>query len=169
MLKANQEKLQFSMMLQPVYDIWVWMFRHGAISQLGTGTIWHQSKKSFFQTLVSFHHHHYAPGMCLFLFLEPSKCSVLAGVCTFFCSLVTIFHDLVHPSMANLWQLCHISALFSIPFSAFLFLAHQLLSVMPLLDPFLHPCSPHAPTIATFGLSETLPISLSIPVISRIF
>ena len=40
------------------------------------------------------------------------------------------------------------------------FLSHQLLSVVPLLDPFLHPFSTHAPTITTFALSETLPISL---------
>ena len=47
------------------------------------------------------------------------------------------------------------------------FLSQQLLNVVPLLGLFLHPFSPHAPTIAIFALSETLPIST--PVISRIF
>ena len=77
-----------------------------------------------------------------------------------FCSLVANFHDLEHPTFANLWQSCHILVLLSTSFSVFLFLTHQLVSVVPLLDPFLNPFSPHVPTIATFSLSETLPISL---------
>ena len=72
-----------------------------------------------------------------------------------FCSLVAIFHDLEHPTFANLWKSCHIPALFSISFSVFLSLSYQLLSVMPLLDPFLHPFFPHAPTIALL-LSQKL-------------
>ena len=86
-----------------------------------------------------------------------------------FCSLVTIFHDLfVHLVFANLLQSCYIPALFFISFSVFLVLSHQLLSVVPLLDLFLHPFSPHAPTIATFNLAETL-INVSTLVISRLF
>ena len=71
--------------------------------------------------------------------------------------MVAIFHDLVQTTFVNLWQSCHSPALHSISFSVFLLLSHQLLSVVPLLDPFLHLFSPHAPTIA---LSETLPFSL---------
>ena len=77
-----------------------------------------------------------------------------------FCSLVAIFHDLEHPTFANLWQSCHILVLFSTSFSVFFFLSYQLLRVVPLLVPFLKLFSPHVPTIATFSLSETLPISL---------
>ena len=68
-----------------------------------------------------------------------------------FCSLVSIFHDLEHPTFANLWQSCHILVLLSTSFSVFLFLSHQLLRVVPLLDPFLHRFSPHVPTIAIFS------------------
>ena len=42
-----------------------------------------------------------------------------------FCCLVAIFHGLVRPTFANLWQLCHIPALLSISFSVFHFLTHQ--------------------------------------------
>ena len=85
-----------------------------------------------------------------------------------FCSLVAIFHDLVHPTFANVWQSCHIPALLPIFFSVFLFLSHQLLNVVLLLDPFLHPFSQHAPTIATFTVSETLPIFLH-PSLTNLF
>ena len=94
-----------------------------------------------------------------FYFWSPAEVPLMqesAG----FCSLVAIFHDLEHPTFANLWQSCHILVLLSTSFSVFLFLSHQLLRVVPLLDPFLHPFSPHVPTITTFSLSETLPISL---------
>ena len=104
----------------------------------------------------------------MFLFLEPSiLCSPHAGVSRF-CSLVAIFYDLAHPTFANLWQSCHIPALLSISFSVFLFLSHQLLSVVLLLDPFLYPFSPHTPTITTFALSRNSS-NLSTPVTSRIF
>ena len=72
-----------------------------------------------------------------------------------FCSLVTIFLDLEHPTFANLWRLCHMLVLLSTSFLVFFFLSHQLLRVVPLLDPFLHPFSLHVPTIATF-LSQKL-------------
>ena len=65
-----------------------------------------------------------------------------------FRSLVAIFYDLVHPTFANLCQSCHIPVLLSISFSVFLFLSYQLLSVVPLVDLFLHPFSLHASTIA---------------------
>ena len=38
-----------------------------------------------------------------------------------FCSLDAIFHDLEHPTVANLWQSCHILVLLSTSFSVFLF------------------------------------------------
>ena len=94
-----------------------------------------------------------------FYFWSPAEVPCMQGSAGF-CSLVAIFHDFEHPTFANLWQSCHILVLLSISFSVFLFLSHQLLRVVPLLDPFLHPFSPHVPTIATFSLSETLPISL---------
>ena len=112
------------------------------------------------------HHHHFAPGMCFLLFLEPSRGSLHAGAAGF-CSLVAIFHDLVHPTFANIWQSCHILVLLSTSFSVFLFLSPQLLRVVPLLDPFLHPFFPHVPTIATFSLTNSS--NLTTPVISRIF
>ena len=105
------------------------------------------------------HHRHFAPEISFLLFLEPNRCSPHAGSASY-CRLVAIFHDLVHPTFANLWQSCHIPALLSISFSVFLFFSHQLLSVVPSLGLFLHPNSPHAPIIATFALSETFPISL---------
>ena len=46
-----------------------------------------------------------------------------------FCSLVAIFHNLVHPTFPNLWQSCHIATFLSISFSVFLFLSHQLLAL----------------------------------------
>ena len=94
-----------------------------------------------------------------FYFWSPAEVPRMQGSAGF-CSLVVIFHDLEHPTFANLWQSCHILVLLSTSFSVFLFSSHQLLRVVPLLDPFLHPISPHVPTIATFSLSETLPISL---------
>ena len=107
-------------------------------------------------------HHYFVPGMCFLPFLEPSRCFPHAGVSRF-CSLVAMFHDLVHPTFANLWQSCHIPALLSISFSVFLFLSHQLLSVVLLLDPFLY-----TPTITTFAHSRNSS-NLSTPVTSRIF
>ena len=92
-----------------------------------------------------------------FYFWSPAEVPRMQGSAGF-CSLVAIFHDLEHPTFANLWQSCHILVLLSTSFSVFLFLSLQLLRVVPLLDPFLHPFSPHVPTIATFSLSETLPI-----------
>ena len=94
-----------------------------------------------------------------FYFWSPAEVPRMQGSAGF-CSLVAIFYDLEHPTLSNLWQSCHILVLLSTSFSVFLFLSHQLLRVVPLLDPFLHPFSPRVPTIATFSHSETLPISL---------
>ena len=94
-----------------------------------------------------------------FYFWSPAEAPHMQGSAGF-CSLVAIFHDLQHPTFANLWQSCDILVLLFTSFSVFLFFSHQLLRVVPLLDPFLHPFSPHVPTIATFSLSKTLPISL---------
>ena len=94
-----------------------------------------------------------------FYFWSPAEVPRMQGSAGF-CSLVAIFHDLEYSTFANLWQSCHILVLLSTSFLVFLFLSHQLLRVVPLLDPFLHPFSQHVPTIATFSLSETLPISL---------
>ena len=55
-----------------------------------------------------------------------------------FCSLVAIFHDLVHPTFANLLQSRQIPALLSIFFSVFLFLPYQLRSLVPLLGFVFH-------------------------------
>ena len=105
-------------------------------------------------------HHHFAPGMCFLLFLKPSRCSPYAGVSRF-------LQPSRHLSQSHVSNLCktsgnHVTFQHFYPFffSVFLFLFHQLLSVLPLLDPFLHPFYPHAPTIATFAFSETLAISL---------
>ena len=101
-----------------------------------------------------------------FYFWNPAEVPRMQGS-TGFCSLVAIFHDLEHPTFANLWQSCHILVLLSTSFLVFLFLSHQLLRVVPLLDPFLHPFSPHVPTIATFSLRNSS--NITTPVISRIF
>ena len=71
------------------------------------------------------HYHHFAPEMCFLLFLEPSRGSRTQGWAGF-CSLVAIFHDLVHPTFANLWQSCHIQVLLSTSFLVFqkLFQSH---------------------------------------------
>ena len=53
--------------------------------------------------------------MCFLLFTEPKQDRAD------FCSLTAIFHDLVHLTLANLWQIRHIPALLSISFLAFLF------------------------------------------------
>ena len=85
-----------------------------------------------------------------------------------FCSLVAIFPDLEHPTFANLWQSRHILVLLSTSFSVFLFLSHQLLRVVPLLDPFLHPFSKHVPNHHNlFSLRNSS--NITTPVISRIF
>ena len=85
-----------------------------------------------------------------------------------FCCVVAMFHDLVHPTFANLWQSCHILALLSISFSVFLFLFYHLPSVVSLLDPFLHPfsstCLNHRNLCSLRNSSN-----LSTFVISRIF
>ena len=95
----------------------------------------------------------------------------LAGVGRFLqpsCHLLG--YDLVHSTFANPWQLCRISALFSISFSVFLFLSHQLLIVVPLLNPFLHPssilsiCPNHRNLCSLRNCSN-----LSTHIISRIF
>ena len=91
-----------------------------------------------------------------FYFWSPAEVPRMLGSAGF-SSLVAIFHDLEHPTFANLWQSCHILVLLSTSFLVFLFLSHELLRVVPLLDSFLHPFSPH---VLTFSLSETLPISL---------
>ena len=86
--------------------------------------------------------------MCFLLFLEPAEISRMQGLAGF-CSLVAIFHDLEHPTFANLWQSCHILVLLSTSFTVFLFLSHQLLRVVPSLDPFfihsLHMSQPSQP------------------------
>ena len=101
-----------------------------------------------------------------FYFWSPAEVPRMQGSAGFY-SLVAIFHDVEHPTFANLWQSCLILALLSTSFSVFLFLSHQLLRVVPSLDPFLHPFSPHVPTIAIFSLRNSS--NLTAPVISRIF
>ena len=72
-----------------------------------------------------------------------------------FCSLVAIFHDLEHPTFANLWQPCHILVLLSTSFSVILFLSHQLLRVVLYWTPFfIH--SLHLPQPTQPFLSQRL-------------
>ena len=104
--------------------------------------------------------------MCFLLFLEPSRCSSHAGVSRFLQLSCHMFHDLVHPIFANLWQSCHILALFSISFSVFVFLSHQLIRVVPLLctGPLSSSILSTCPDYRNLNFSN-----LSTPVISRIF
>ena len=76
-----------------------------------------------------------------FYFWSPTDAFRMQGSGSF-CSLVASFHDLVHLAFANLWQSCHIPALLS-TFLVF-FLSVQLLSVVPLLNPFFHLFCPQA-------------------------
>ena len=77
------------------------------------------------------HRRHFVPGMCFLVFLEPSRYSLHAGVRRLL-QPSRIFHDLVHPFFANLWQSCHIPALLSTSIGLS-FLSDQLLSVVPFL------------------------------------
>ena len=95
-----------------------------------------------------------------FYFWSPADVPLHAGVRRF-------LQPSCHLSRSCAFNLCKPLAVMShsctslhLGFLVFLFLSHQLLSVLPLLDPFLHSFSPHAPTIAIFALSETLPVSL---------
>ena len=72
-----------------------------------------------------------------FYFWRPADVSHMQGSGGF-CSLVAIFPDPVHPTFANLWQSRHILAHLFVSFSVLLFLSHQQLSVVPLLDAFLN-------------------------------
>ena len=72
---------------------------------------------------------------------------------------------------SNLCKPLAVSSHFSTSFNVFFglpFLSHQLLKVVPLLDPFLHLFSPRVSTIATF-FSLRNSSNLTTPVISRIF
>ena len=107
-------------------------------------------KSRFRFKLEKFYHHRYfAVGVCI-LFLEPSDFPARIG----FCSQVAIFHDLAHPTFANVLA---IMLRYSTSFLLFFdfFLTHQLLSVVPVLDLFLR-LSRHAPAIATFALTNIL-------------
>ena len=55
-----------------------------------------------------------------FYFWSPADVPRIQGSAGFR-SLVSIFHDFVPPTFANLWQLCHIPSLLSISFSVFCF------------------------------------------------
>ena len=54
-----------------------------------------------------------------FYFWSPAEVPRMQGSAGF-CSLVAIFHDLDHPTFANLWQSCHILVLLSTSFSVIL-------------------------------------------------
>ena len=78
-----------------------------------------------------YHHHYFAPGVRI-LFLKPSDSPARLGQ-PVFAAYSVIFHDLVHPTFANLWLLCFITVLllfFGI------FLNHQLPSVVSLWTSF---------------------------------
>ena len=100
--------------------------------------------------------------MCFLLFPEPSRCSPHAGVSRC-CSLVAIFHDLVHLTFANLWQSYHSPALLSISFVP----STSKCSVFtgPLSLFFISTC-PNRRNLCSFTNSSNL--STYTPVISRI-
>ena len=93
--------------------------------------------------------------MCFFLFVEPSRCSPQAEVIQFLQPSCNLSRSCASNLCMPLAITSHSSTL-SISFSGFLFFPIK----SYLLDLFLHSFSPHAPTNASFGLSETLPIYL---------
>ena len=88
---------------------------------------------------------------CASYFWSPAEVPRMQGSVGF-CSLVAIFHDLEHPTFANLWQSCHILVLLSTSFSVVLFLSHQPLRVVPYWTPFfihsLHMSQPSQPFLS---------------------
>ena len=94
------------------------------------------------------------------LFLKPCRGYRHAGVSWF--SLYS--RHLVRSRASNFRKplaiMLHSSTSFHRFFGFFFFCLINLPSVVLLLDSFLHPFPSHAPTIAIFAFSETLPISL---------
>ena len=102
-----------------------------------------------------------------FYFWSPAQAPHMQGSAGF-CSLVAIFHDLRHPTFANLWQSCDILVLLFTSFSVFLFLSLQTSKSSaftgPLSSSILSTCPNHH---NLFSLKNSS--NLTTPVISRIF
>ena len=113
---------------------------------------------SFIVRAIS-HHHHFAPGMCFLLFLEPSRGSPHAGVSWFLQRSCHLSRSWASNLCKSLAVMSHSSTSFHLFFGLRIFVPSTSKS-SAFTGPLFHPFSPHVPTIATFSLSETLPISL---------
>ena len=98
--------------------------------------------------------------MCFLLFLEPSRCSLHAKLSRFFPPSCHLSRSCVSNLCKPLAIMSNSSTSLNLVFCLSFSLSHQLLSVVHLLGLVLYPFSSHARTIATFALSETLPITL---------